>query len=94
MTQQDILAPSESQEVVKFYVNGEEVTHAYVKPPERKRFTLSVREILVSAGFTPAEEYELTRDADHHTYQTLDEEVPIENGDRFTATFKGPTPAS
>ncbi len=91
---QEIAARREAGEVVKYFVNDEEVTHTFDKPPERKRFTLSVSEILASAGFTPVEEFELTRDSDHHTYDSIDEEIPVENGDRFTATFKGPTPVS
>ena len=91
---QEIAARREAGEVVKYFVNDEEVTHTFDKPPERKKFTLSVGEILASAGFAPAEEYELTRDSDHHLFDSLDEEVPVENGDRFTATFKGATPVS
>lgn len=87
---QEIAAPR----VIKYFVNDEEVTHTFEKPPERKGFTLTVRDILESAGFTPVEEFELTRDSDHHLYDSLDEEVPIENGERFTATFKGSTPVS
>ena len=85
---------SDNDEEIKYFVNGEEVIHIFQKPPDRKIFKLTVREILTSAGFTPAEEYELTRDADNHTYESLDDEVPIAHGDRFTATHKGPTPAS
>ena len=91
---QEIAARQEAGEVVKYFVNDEEVTHTFDKPPERKRFTLSVGEILGSAGFTPVEEYELTRDSDHHRYDSIDKGVPVENGDRFTATFKGATPVS
>ena len=88
------LNQSENDEEIKYFVNGEEVTHSFHKPPDRKIFELTVREILASAGFTPAEDYELTRDADHHTYVSLDKKVPVENGEKFTATYKGPTPAS
>ncbi len=91
---QEIAAPQEAGEVIKYFVNDEEVTHTFEKPPERKRFMLSVRDILESAGFTPVEEYELTRDSDPRPFESLDEEVPIENGERFTATFKGATPVS
>ena len=81
-------------EVIKFFVNEEEVEYEFEKPPERERFTLKVREILESAGFTPADEWELTRDRDNFTFDSLDEDVPLEQGEQFTATFKGPTPAS
>ena len=88
------LANTGQVEVIKYFVNGEQVEHTFDKPPERKRFELQVREILESAGFKPAEEYELTRDADSQTFETLDEKVVIENGEMFTATFKGSTPVS
>ena len=95
MTQQpDTTKRATQPEVIKYFVNEEQVEHAFEKDPERKRFLLKVREILESAGFTPAEDWELTRDAGNHTYQSLDEEVPVENGEKFTATFKAPTPAS
>ena len=81
-------------EVIKYFVNGEQVEHSFEKGPDRKRLELSVREILESADFRPAEDYELTRDATNHTYASLDEPVPVEHGDRFTATFKGQTPVS
>lgn len=95
MTLQAEIGPHpKGAEEIKFFVNGEEVTYSYQKPPDRGILELSVREILTVAGFIPAEEYELTRDADKHTYGSPDEEVPIEHGDRFTATHKGPTSAS
>ena len=95
MTQhEEAQAKSAQDEVVKYFVNDEQVEHTFEKPPQRKRFELKVSEILESAGFKPAEDYELTRDADNHTYTSLDEEVPVANGDRFTATYKASTPAS
>ena len=81
-------------EEIKFFVNGEDVVHTYQKPRDREEFTLSVREILTEAGFTPPEEYGLTRDADNHTFGSLDEEVPVKFGERFTATHTGVTPVS
>ena len=92
-TQQTAAAVT-GNEVIKYFVNEEQIEHEFEKPPGRKRFSLTVREILESAGFTSAEEWELTRDEDNHTFGSMDEEVPLENGERFTATFKGPTPAS
>ncbi len=95
MTQQiEVQPPPDGEEEIKYFVNDEEETVSFHKSPDRKTFELTVREILTRAGFAPAEEYELTRDADKHTYGSLDDEVPIEHGDRFTATHKGPTPAS
>ena len=93
MTQQ-VSDRTKQDEVIKYFVNGEEVTHAFQKAPERKILKLTMREILESAGFTPAEDFELARDSDHTIYAAPDEEVPVENGDRFTATSKGPTPTS
>ena len=81
-------------EDIKFYVNGEEVVFSYQKPDDRQVFTLKVREILAIAGFTPPEDYELTRAGDREPYASLDDEVAVEFGDHFTATHKGPTPTS
>ena len=95
MSQQlEVNPQSDNDEEIKFFVNGEEEVVSFQKTPDRKVLTLSVSEILTRAGFTPAEEYELTRDSDNHTYGSQDDEVPIEHGDRFTAKHKGPTPAS
>lgn len=88
------LAKSQDDKELKYFVNGEEVTRPCDKSPDCKTIELTVREILASAGFSPAEDYELTRDADHHTYPSLDKKVSVENGEKFTATYKGPTPAS
>ncbi len=85
---------SQFEESVKYYVNGEEEVHEYDKGPDREEFSLSVREILAEAGFTPVEDYELTRDSDNHEFESLDERVPIKFGERFTATYKGDTPVS
>jgi hypothetical protein len=54
---------------------------------------LTGREILERAGFTPGDEYKLTRD-DGGKEIGLDEEVPIHEGEAFTATFRGVTPTS
>jgi hypothetical protein len=64
------------------------------EPQETEHLKLTVRQILVNAGFQPAEDYDLTRDNGHHKLPDLDEEVPIHEGESFTATFKGPTPTS
>ena len=81
-------------EDIKFYVNEEEVVYQYQKPDDREIFTLTVREILTVAGFTPPEDYELTRYGDSHPYSSLDDEVAVKFGEHFTATHKGPTPTS
>ena len=69
-----------------YFVNGEAF--------HTREHKLTVRTILEDAGFTPAEEYRLTRDAGHHVFDDYDTEVPIHEGERFTATFLGPTPTS
>jgi len=71
---------------ITYFVNGEAQTTTKDK--------LTVREILTEAGFTPAEEYRLTRDEGEHVYGDYDEEVPLHERERFTATFLGPTPTS
>ena len=71
---------------IKYYVNSEEQTTTQDK--------LTVRAILTDAGFTPAEEYRLTRDEGHHVYHDYNEEVPLHENEKFTATFVGPTPVS
>ena len=81
-------------ETIKLYVNGEEVVYRFDKPDDRERFQLSVRDILAGAGFTPAEDYYLTRDKDNHRFTDLDEEIEVEFGERFTAKHQGQTPVS
>ena len=71
---------------VTYYVNGEKQA--------TKQDKLTVREILTAAGFTPVTDYQLTRDEGHHVYRDYDEEVPLREDERFTATFIGPTPVS
>ncbi len=95
MTQQLEVQPRpENHEEIKFWVNEEEVVYSYQKPDEREVFTLSVRDILTLAGFTPVENFELTRDSDNQKFPSLDDEVPVEQGDKFTAKYNAPTPAS
>jgi hypothetical protein len=72
--------------VITYYVNGETQTTSSHK--------LTVREILSNAEFTPPENYKLSRNAGHHEYTNYDEEVPLHEGERFTALFQGPTPTS
>jgi uncharacterized protein YabE (DUF348 family) len=86
---QEVIAMSklaERSKTVTYYVNGEALTTTEHK--------LTVREILLAAGFEPAEDYRLTRDNGHHQYDSLDDEVPVHESERFTATFNGPTPTS
>jgi len=71
---------------IRYFVNGEQqLTH---------HASLRVGEILDDAGFRPVHEYELTRDADGHTYTHYDQEVHLHENERFTATYIGPTPVS
>jgi phenylalanyl-tRNA synthetase beta subunit len=74
------------EKVTKYFVNGEAETTTEHK--------LKVRDVITGAGFTPAENYELTRDEGNKTFDDLDEEIPIHEGERFTATYKGTTPTS
>ena len=95
MTQQLEVQPQpENNEEIKFWVNEEEVVYSYQEPDERKVLKLSVRDILTLAGFTPVENFELTRDSDNQKFPSLDYEVPVEQGDHFTAKYNAPTPAS
>lgn len=69
-----------------YFVNGETQSTTEHK--------LTVREILSNAGFTPAEEYRLTRDDGHKVLENYDAQEPVHKDERFTATFLGPTPTS
>lgn len=55
---------------------------------------LKVRIILSGAGFTPVEQYDLTRVNGNHIFPNLDEEIPIRKDEKFLAVFKGTTPVS
>jgi DNA replication initiation complex subunit (GINS family) len=72
------------------------VTHYTVsaEPQETTEHKLTVRAILENAGFEPAEDYTLTRDDGNKILSDLVEEVPIHEGESFTATFTGDTPTS
>jgi len=74
------------EDKVTYFVNGEK--------QEATEDRLTVAQILERAGFTPATEYHLIRDEGHHKYTDYDEEVHLHDGERFTATFIGPTPTS
>jgi len=63
------------------------------EPQETSERKLTGRQILERAGFTPAEDYRLTRDDGGKEIGLIDEE-PIHEGEAFTATFRGPTPTS
>ena len=74
---------------------GDRIIHYSVsgEPQETEEHKLSGRQILENAGFTPAEDYKLTRDPSGHEIG-LDDKEPIHPGEAFTATFRGPTPTS
>ncbi len=55
---------------------------------------LTVRQVLENAELTPATDYKLTRDNGNHTFTDYDEEIPLHDGESFTATFIGQTPTS
>ena len=72
--------------VLTYFVNGERLS-----TPEHE---LTVKAILVAAGFTPVEQYRLTRDRGNHVFEHYDREVELHEDERFTATYLGPTPTS
>ena len=90
----EVRSESDSTEELKFFVNEEEIVYEYQKSPDRRGYVLTVEQILTSAGFVPIENFELTRDSDGQTFNSPEDEVTIELGERFTATFKGQTPVS
>jgi hypothetical protein len=71
--------------IIHYTVNGE--------PQETTERKLTGRQILERAGFTPAEDYRLTRNKGGKEIG-LDDDEPIHAGEAFTATFKGTTPVS
>jgi hypothetical protein len=73
-------------QLLTYFVNGEAL-----RTTEKQ---LTVREILQDAGFTPVKEYRLSRNADHHVFEHYGTEVRLHDGEKFTATFLGPTPTS
>ena len=84
-TEQVSVADAHKPKVIHYSVNAE--------PQETTERKLSGRQILENAGFTPAEEYRLTRN-DGGKEIGLDDDEPIHEREAFTATFKGPTPVS
>jgi len=72
---------------IKYFVNGEEETS--------DKSELKVKEILESAGFTPATDYTLASENPPKDFDSrYDESVNIHPNERFQAKFKGPTPTS
>lgn len=72
--------------VLIYFVNGERLTTL--------EDDLTVRQILTVAGFTPVEQYRLTRDKGDHVFTDYDHKVELHEDERFTATYVGPTPTS
>ena len=93
-TQHEALPLSDPIEELKFFVNEEEVVYEYQKSPDRRGYVLTVEQILTSAGFVPVDGFELTRDSDGQTFYSPEDEVTLELGEHFTATYKGQTPVS
>ena len=93
-TEPEVQALSDSTEELKFFVNEEEVVYEYRKSPDRRGYVLTMEQILTSAGFVPVESFELTRDSDGQTFDSPGDEVALELGERFTATYKDQTPVS
>jgi len=77
---------SNGDKSIEYFVNGEK--------EQTTEHKLTVEQILTRAGFEPATQYNLTRDEGHHKYTDYQEEVPLHEDERFTATFMGPTPTS
>jgi hypothetical protein len=78
-------AASKSDKVINYSISAE--------PQQTEEHRLTGREILERAGFSPAEDYTLTRD-DGNKVINLDDRESIHQDERFTATFKGITPTS
>lgn len=76
----------QKDKATQYLVNGE-----VQETTERK---LTPREILANAGFTPVEEYRLTRDDGNKVLEDYDQPESVHKGERFTATFLGQTPTS
>jgi DNA-binding LacI/PurR family transcriptional regulator len=76
---------SKANKIIHYIVSGE--------PQETTERKLAGRQILERAGFTPAEDYRLTRDDGGKEIGLTDLE-PIHGNEAFTATFRGPTPTS
>lgn len=75
-----------SQGSTEYFVNGE------TQESEQKKLTPKV--ILEAAGFTPHTDYRLTRDDGNKILENHEQEEPIHEGERFTATYVGTTPVS
>lgn len=71
---------------IEYFVNGE-VQHA-------SENELSAGDILENAGFSPAADYVLEEDANRKIYADPAAIVRIHEKEKFTATYKGPTPTS
>ncbi len=69
-----------------YFVNGER--------QETHKKELTVHVILADAGFDRPKDYRLTRDEGNHVYEHYEQEVHLHEGERFTATYVGPTPTS
>lgn len=72
--------------VITYFVNAEKF-----ETTDKK---LTVRYILINASFIPVEDYRFFRDDGNKEYENYDEELPVHNGESFTAIFKGVTPVS
>ncbi|OIQ77493.1 hypothetical protein GALL_408160 [mine drainage metagenome] len=79
-------AQSEKAALSDYFVNGERFSTSEHK--------LTVRQILENAGFSSAEQFRLVRDNGSHPFTDYGTEVPIHDGERFTAIFIDPTQTS
>lgn len=77
----------DKKQPITYFVNDEAET--------TNKKHLTVREILENAGFTPATDYTLKSHDPKVDYgSNYDEEVKINQDQRFHALHKGPTPTS
>jgi hypothetical protein len=74
------------RKLLTYFVNGERLT--------THEGDLTVRQILTAAGFTPVEQYRLTRDKGDLVFTDYGHKVELHEDERFTATYVGPTPTS
>lgn len=81
----ETMMSADKQKTIHYTVNGE--------AQETTARKLTGRQILEGAGFSPATDYELTRDNGNKVIG-IESEEPIREGEAFTAKFNGPTPVS
>lgn len=71
---------------ISLWINGEKY--------ETSSHKLTVRQILEIGGFTPPEQYRLIRENGDKIFTDMNQELPIHEDERFTATYGGRTEVS